>query len=343
MFQDDIGIEVINNSSRDLELEVIGMQVNKGMTKRLRTISFIFQEEIINMHQPSRVISKRHVLQRKTSNKISLESFDIVCVKLYYFNGKIPIREEKMTCDWIWTITDDSLIPTPILSDISMKLPKFDMNTISEKTIKVIIFGHRGTGKTNLAIDILQHQTDVQNKDKIICAILSTEREQYCQAFPEATILKEYDSIHSNQIMNILQQRTNAPEIVPSVFVLDDCTFLKVYNDKIIQKLFENGKCMKQSLILTLPYPEDLPLLMKTQIDYLFVYKEPCIHKRKRIWNYYLSNFMSLKKFIDIVDRLGDDKCAVFRRDMRGCEVSDNIDMCLSTNNQQIDIFWYDV
>ena len=33
-------------------------------------------------------------------------------MKIFFGDGKAPAREEEMTLDWVWTITDESL-PTP--------------------------------------------------------------------------------------------------------------------------------------------------------------------------------------------------------------------------------------
>ena len=106
-------IEVINNSSYDLEIEVVGVPVAKDMTKRESNISMfgvIKQQPIVSgIQQQPRTISKRHILKKNIHRGFLIQSFDIVCVRIYVDEGNMPIREEKLTRNWVWTITDDSL------------------------------------------------------------------------------------------------------------------------------------------------------------------------------------------------------------------------------------------
>ena len=61
-------IEVINKSSYDLDIEVIGVPVAKDMTKREQNCSILGvvkkQTMVSGIQQHSRTISKRHVIKK---------------------------------------------------------------------------------------------------------------------------------------------------------------------------------------------------------------------------------------------------------------------------------------
>ena len=67
---------------------------------------------VSGIQQHPRTISKRHVIKKNVCRGFLTQSFDVVCVKILFGDGKAPVREEEMTRDWVWTITDESL-PTP--------------------------------------------------------------------------------------------------------------------------------------------------------------------------------------------------------------------------------------
>ncbi len=109
----DKEIEVINNSSYDLDIEVVGVPVAKDMTKREQNLSILGvvkqQTTMSGIQQQARTISKRHVIKKNVRRGFLTESFDVVSVKLFFVDGNAPVREEEMTCHWVWTISDDSL------------------------------------------------------------------------------------------------------------------------------------------------------------------------------------------------------------------------------------------
>ena len=110
-------IEVINHSSYDLDIEVVGVPVAKDMMKREQNLSILGvvkrQTTTSGIQQQTRTISKRHVIRKNVCQGFLTESFDVVCVKIFLIDGNTPVREEEMTCDWVWTIADESL---PVLS-----------------------------------------------------------------------------------------------------------------------------------------------------------------------------------------------------------------------------------
>ena len=74
--------------------------------------------------------------------------------------------------------------------------------------------------------------------------------------------------------------------IDPRAFViLDDCLFDdKWTRDKMMRLLFMNGRHWKIMLIITMQYPLGIPPTLRTNIDYVFILREPYIANRRRIY-----------------------------------------------------------
>ena len=119
--------------------------------------------------------------------------------------------------------------------------------------------------------------------------------------------------------------------IDPRAFViLDDCLYDGSWTkDKLMRLLFMNGRHWKVMLIITMQYPLGIPPNLRTNIDYVFILREPYINNRKRIWENYAGMFPTFESFTQVMDQCTENfECLV-------------IDNNAKSNKIQEQIFWY--
>ena len=179
---------------------------------------------------------------------------------------------------------------------MTLELKKFDMKTISfrpdeNKGPVIVLIGRRDTGKSFLVRDLLFYHQDIP----IGTVISGTEAGNgfYSEHVPKLFIHEEYNSAIIENILKrqrtVLKQMKKEIEtyrkssIDPRAFViLDDCLFDASWTrDKMMRLLFMNGRHWKMMLIITMQYPLGIPPNLRTNIDYVFILREPYINNRK--------------------------------------------------------------
>ena len=227
---------------------------------------------------------------------------------------------------------------------MSLDLKKFDMKNISfrpdeNKGPVVVLIGRRDTGKSFLVRDLLYYHQDIP----IGTVISGTEAGNgfFAEHVPKLFIHDEYNSAIIENILKrqktVLKQirkemeaykRTN---IDPRAFViLDDCLYdNKWTKDKLMRLLFMNGRHWKIMLIITMQYPLGIPPNLRTNIDYVFILREPYIANRKRIWENYAGMFPTFESFCQVMDQCTENfECLVINNNSK-------------SNKLQDQIFWY--
>ena len=227
---------------------------------------------------------------------------------------------------------------------MSLDMKKFDMKNISfrpdeKKGPVVVLIGRRDTGKSFLVRDLLYYHQDIP----IGTVISGTEAGNgfFSEHVPKLFIHDEYNSGIIENILKrqktVLKQvkkemeaykRTN---IDPRAFViLDDCLYdNKWTKDKLMRLLFMNGRHWKIMLIITMQYPLGIPPNLRTNIDYVFILREPYIANRKRIWENYAGMFPTFESFCQVMDQCTENfECLVINNNAK-------------SNKLQDQIFWY--
>jgi hypothetical protein len=227
---------------------------------------------------------------------------------------------------------------------MTLELKKFDMKRITflkeeNKGPVVVLIGRRDTGKSILVRDLLYHHRDIP----IGTVISGTEAGNgfYSAHVPKLFIHDEYST---GIIENILKrQKTVIKEvnkqiqinkiskIDPRTFViLDDCLYDNTWSrDKMMRLLFMNGRHWKVFLIITMQYPLGIPPTLRTNIDYVFILREPYIANRKRIYENYAGMFPTFESFCQVMDQCTENfECLV-------------IDNNVKSNKLSEQIFWY--
>ena len=203
----------------------------------------------------------------------------------------------------------------------------------------IVMIGRRDTGKSFLVQDLLFHHQDVP----IGTVISGTEAGNgfYASYVPKLFIHEEYNTVLIENILRrqktVLKQVNKEMEmyrrstIDPRTFViLDDCLYDQSWTrDKMMRLLFMNGRHWKVMLIITMQYPLGIPPNLRTNIDYVFILREPYMTNRKRIWENYASMFPTFESFNSVMDQTTENyECLVINNNSK-------------SNKLQDQIFWY--
>ena len=227
---------------------------------------------------------------------------------------------------------------------MTLELKKFNMKNISFKPNEnkgpvIVLIGRRDTGKSFLVRDLLYYHQDIP----IGTVISGTEAGNgfYSEHVPKLFIHDEYNS---GIIENILKRQRSVLKQVkkemaaykrstidPRTFViLDDCLYdNKWAKDKMMRLMFMNGRHWKIMLIITMQYPLGVPPNLRTNIDYVFILREPYITNRKRIFENYAGMFPTFESFCQVMDQCTENyECLVVNNNAK-------------SNKLQDQIFWY--
>jgi len=228
---------------------------------------------------------------------------------------------------------------------MNLDLQKFNMKNISFKYNEakgpcIVLIGRRDTGKTFLIKDLLYYQQDIP----IGTVISGTEEGNgfYGKLVPKLFIHGEYNAVIIENLLKrqriVLKQIKNEEDAYKkksiidarTFLILDDCLFDAVWTrDKIMRFLFMNGRHFKVMLIITMQYPLGIPPILRTNIDYVFILREPYIANRKRIFENYAGMFPTFESFCQVMDQCTENyECLVINNNVK-------------TNKLQDQVFWY--
>ena len=224
---------------------------------------------------------------------------------------------------------------------MTLQLKKFDMKNISFKYNEnkgpvIVLIGRRDTGKSFLVRDLLYYHQDIP----IGTDISGTEEGNgfYSKHVPKLFIHDEYNTSIIENIMkrqrSVLKQVNKEVQtykrstIDPRTFViLDYCLYDASWTkDKMMRLLFMNGRHWKVMLIITMQYPLGIPPNLRTNIDYVFILREPYINNRKRIYENYAGMFPTFESFCQVMDQCTENfECLVINNNSNSNKLTDQI------------------
>jgi hypothetical protein len=227
---------------------------------------------------------------------------------------------------------------------MNLELKKFDMRSITFKANEskgpvIVLIGRRDTGKSYLVRDLLYYHQDIP----IGTVISGTEEGNgfYGKLVPKLFIHNEYNTAIIENILkrqkqvlkqiNKEMQQFNRSTIDPRTFViLDDCLYDSSWSrDKLMRCLFMNGRHWKVMLVITMQFALGVPPALRTNIDYVFILRDPYLSNRKRIYENYAGMFPTFEAFCQIMDQCTENyECLVINNNTK-------------SNKLQDQIFWY--
>jgi hypothetical protein len=202
----------------------------------------------------------------------------------------------------------------------------------------VVVIGRRDTGKSFLVRDLLYHHQSIPAG--LVMSCTEAANHFFSELVPKMFIYEEYDS---SLIFKTLARQKKAvqkytremkdggTQFDPRTFViLDDCLYDDSWSrDKLMRCIFMNGRHWKIMLIITMQYPLGVPPVLRTNIDYTFILREPNGSNRRKIWEHYASMFTDFQMFERVMVTCTENfECLVVNNNSK-------------SNRLQDQVFWY--
>ena len=221
---------------------------------------------------------------------------------------------------------------------VQLRLKKFNITAITAESV-IVLVGRRKSGKTWCIKDLLYYHQDIP----IGTVISPTEASNpfYNTIVPSLFIHDEYtpallDNVVKRQKLMMKKVRREEKvygrsSIDPRAFlILDDCLYDNVWaKDTNMKYLFMNGRHVKAMVIITMQYPLGVPPNLRTNIDFIFIFRENFKSNRRRIFENYAGMFPSFESFCQVMDQCTENfECLV-------------IDNSSRSNKLEDQVFWY--
>jgi hypothetical protein len=222
---------------------------------------------------------------------------------------------------------------------VNLDIGTFDMSQVGDD--KVILFiGKRGSGKSTLVLDDLYHHQDFP----IGTVVSPTDdfNHTFQPHVPSIFIHEEYTPVLLEQILkrqkDICRKCTTLQEyrgIDPRTFVVfDDCLAdgQSWKNDKNIKWIFMNGRHTHVTFILTMQYALGIPPSLRTNVDYIFICREPKVNNQRRLYEHYAGMFPSFEIFRAVLSQCTKNLgCLVIKNDSTSDRLQDQV-FCYRAN-----------
>lgn len=182
------------------------------------------------------------------------------------------------------------------------------------------------TGKSTLIADIIytfRHKFPVA---QIHCGT-ETNNHFYRNIFPDLFI---YDELDMDALERWSKRQDVATEYLPCPWelqILDDCTDdPKQLTKRIFHRAFKYGRHWKTMFILSLQYSLDVKPVIRSNTDYVFIFRETILRNRRSLHENYAASIPDFRDFCDILDQItGDYTALVINNRIQSNDLSDVI------------------
>uniref|UniRef100_A0A6C0DZF8 Uncharacterized protein n=1 Tax=viral metagenome TaxID=1070528 RepID=A0A6C0DZF8_9ZZZZ len=217
-----------------------------------------------------------------------------------------------------------------------ISLKKFKMKSILPDAT-VLCLGRRRSGKSWLVRDIFYNHRDIPSG--VMFSGTEDASPFYSDFIPDAFIHSEYDpdlieGILTRQRKKIREAKLSGKSDTGkmasnNVFIVLDDMLHDAQNwkkEKTIKNIFFNGRHYNILFILTMQYPLGITPELRSNIDYVFVFNEPSIKNRKKIYDDYAGMIPTFDHFCNILDSCTQNhECLVIKTSGNSNDLKDQI------------------
>lgn len=177
---------------------------------------------------------------------------------------------------------------------------------------KIVVVGKAGTGKSTLISSIMYAKKHIF-PTALVMSGSEDSNGFYSNFVPKTFIHNSYDE---NVIKNFIRRQKLAKEHLSnawSILLLDDCTDdIKVLNTPLQHALYKKGRHWRMLYILSLQYAMDVKPAIRTNVDGIFILREPILKNRRSLWENYCSIIPDFTTFCTLMDVLTDDYTSMY-------------------------------
>jgi hypothetical protein len=165
--------------------------------------------------------------------------------------------------------------------------PPFNPATAIRPGSVCLVIGHPGAGKSRLICDLILH-TDAS------AGLLIEGRLDYSREYKTVEDRTDLmlDDFRESAVTEIVRRQRGAHEHANHTFVvLDDCIYdSKIYMSPPISSILRLGRTHRTSLFIAQTFAMSLLSTVRTNIDYIFVFRESMRPNIRRIYSQYVAD-----------------------------------------------------
>jgi hypothetical protein len=207
---------------------------------------------------------------------------------------------------------------------MEIKLKKFDITSLRPNK-NIYIIGRKQCGKSILIKELLNQNTEI--KSRYIFSSTCTVSNIYENLKIKPIFIEQnFNSIILKNIINYHHNKINAKcDNSKGIIVMDDMVHNKnIIRDCEFRKLLLNSRHYHLSTIISMQY-DLLPVFLKDQADYIFIFNDSNINNLKKLWKNYFPMIEKFEHFKTIINSLNKYECLVIIRFTSGGCYDDNI------------------
>jgi hypothetical protein len=218
---------------------------------------------------------------------------------------------------------------------MKLKLKKFDMSKIGERSV-VVFIGARGAGKSILCKDLLYHHQGLPAG--MVISGTEDSNQFYSSIIPSCFIYNEFKPELAEKFVKrqkLITKKLRKEEetfghskIDPRGFlIMDDCLYDKGWqNDVSIRSCFLNGRHFHTFFIFTSQYALAAPPILRNNIDYVFILREPRMTARKKLYENFAGFVPTFEIFSQIVTQCTENyECIVIDNTTKSNDLCDQL------------------
>ena len=204
-----------------------------------------------------------------------------------------------------------------------------DITNVNQGGHKITVIGKPGSGKSYLIRSLLYEKRHVLPTG-VVFSGTEDSNGFYETLFPKSFV---HDGLELKQLEKFIKRQKLARKYLPcpwSALIIDDCMDdNRLFNRPIIQGLYKNGRHWSMLYILALQYSLDIKPSIRTNIDGTFIFREPNVNFRRKLWENYAGIIPTFDDFCEIMNQLTDKHMALY---IHNASQSNEIEDC---------VFWY--
>jgi hypothetical protein len=134
---------------------------------------------------------------------------------------------------------------------------------------------------------------------------------------------------HTDAVRKYNNHDVDAPDATKvkprGLLVLDECLYDPSWiKSRVIRSIFVNGRHYRMMCIVALQYAQDIPPMLRVNLDYVFILRENIVSNRSYIYDMYARMFPTCDIFCQALDQCTEDyECLVISYTAKSNNIED--------------------